>query len=60
MEEDKAKQLELFLEKDRQRKLKQSLRVKKWIEAHPDIYRERLKQYKKKYADQKRSDEEEN
>lgn len=53
----KAKQLEEFLEKDRQRKLKQNLRFKKWREAHPEVFRERNIQYKKKYADKKKNPE---
>ena len=55
MDEDTHKQLEAFLEQDRQRKMKQSLRVKRWIEAHPELHKERAKQYKQKYTEQKRA-----
>ena len=57
MDQMDAAQITAFLEKDKQRKLKQSLRFKRWRDAHPEVYKERNRQYKKKYAEQKKSAE---
>jgi hypothetical protein len=52
-----ATQIAEFIEKDKQRKLKQLLRVKKWMAAHPEEYREKKKQYSKIAYERKKAKE---
>jgi hypothetical protein len=42
-------------EKEVQRKLKLAMRVKRWIENHPDVYAERKKKYNEKRSEVRRA-----
>ena len=48
--------IEELIKKDKQRKMLQAMRQKRWIENHHEEYLQRKREYSKKYYDKKKAE----